>query len=149
MPRRRPFGSVYRRRRRPAQPGGRADYYPGWYLRIRRDGREVVKYAGLNRATALEVLGRYRRESERRELLDELPERASTLRHDQSSHWLLDTPPGSIESCGVRRGKARVAEPCDNPASDWWGWGQRQAWPIEHIGSFLTEALAIGRSAGD
>ena len=76
MPRRRPFGSVYRRRKRPAKPGQRAEYYPGYYIRIRKDGREVTKYAGLQRATAVEVLERYKREAERLELLDELPERA-------------------------------------------------------------------------
>ncbi len=77
MPRRRAVGRVFRRRRTGVGADGkpRTGYYPGFYIRLRRDGRELRQYAGPDRETALEVLGRLRRERARLELLDEEPQR--------------------------------------------------------------------------
>ncbi len=60
MPRRRKFGSVVRRRRRrKGAPGPPADeYFPGWYIRYRRDGREVTRHAGPDRLDAEVFLAR-------------------------------------------------------------------------------------------
>ena len=76
MPRRRSVGSVYRRRRTGKGADGkpRTGYYPGWYMRLRKDGREISRYAGTDRQTALDLLERVRREQDRLELLDEEPQ---------------------------------------------------------------------------
>ena len=75
MPRRRTVGSIFRRRRTGKDANGqpRTGYYPGWYMRLRKGGREIRRYAGPDRQTALDVLERERRERHRLELLDELP----------------------------------------------------------------------------
>ena len=81
MPRRRVFGSVFRRPRSGRNPDGsrRAGHHPGWYVRIRGAGREICRYGGPDRQTAMEVLRKLQREAERRDLLDEEPESDITL----------------------------------------------------------------------
>lgn len=58
-PVRRTVGSVCRRRGTGTDGAGRArtGYYPGWYARLRRNGREISRYAGPDRQKAVEVLG--------------------------------------------------------------------------------------------
>ncbi len=75
MPYRRPFGTLYRRRRRGKKSDGspQTGYHPGFYVRITRGGRTIERYAGPNRKTAGEYLDRLRTEADRRELLGEEP----------------------------------------------------------------------------
>jgi len=77
MPTRRPFGSILRRRRKGQRPDGtpHEGFHPGFYVRIRLHGREVTRYGGPDRRTALDFLERLRREQDRLALLSEHPER--------------------------------------------------------------------------
>jgi len=63
MPARRPFGSVLRRRKTGRAKDGtkRTGFHPGWYVRYRRSGKEVTRYAGADRASAEAYLERLRR----------------------------------------------------------------------------------------
>jgi len=71
---RRQVGSVFRRRLPGKGPGGKPRYAPGFYVRLRRRGREIRRYAGPDRATALGVLEGLTREMDREDLLGEVPE---------------------------------------------------------------------------
>lgn len=75
MPRRRAFGYVYRRYQR--LPDGNGGFVRveknGWYVRIRAGGRNIVRYAGSDRETAVDFANRLARESDRKELLGEHP----------------------------------------------------------------------------
>ena len=53
---RRPVGTAYRRRLPAMRPGGRPRYSRGWYVRLRRHGKEYREYGGPDKETALEVL---------------------------------------------------------------------------------------------
>ena len=66
---------MYRRKRRGNGPDGKplTGCYPGWYVRLRRNGREIRRKGGPDRKTALEVLEKLLREQDRLELLDEQP----------------------------------------------------------------------------
>jgi len=74
MPRRRVFGSVLRRTRQGAAAllPGAARFYPGWYARVRHRRKEIIRYAGADRATALAYLKKLQSDIERRELLGEI-----------------------------------------------------------------------------
>ena len=75
LPRRRSVGRVYRRKRQGTGANGKplTGYYRGWYVRLRRYGREIRRYGGPDRKTAIELLERLIREQDRLELLDEEP----------------------------------------------------------------------------
>jgi integrase len=66
---------VFRRKRTGTGPDGkpRTGFFPGWYVRLRKDGREYIRKGGSDRGTALEVLQKLIREQERLDLLDEQP----------------------------------------------------------------------------
>ena len=73
MAHRRTFARVFRRRctRADGQGGVISGLRPGWYVRVRRGGKEFVRFAGLERDTAVTFAHRLARESDRRDLLDE------------------------------------------------------------------------------
>lgn len=73
MAARRSFGSVFRRRKsgRARTGAKRTGYHPGWYVRYRRGGEEVTRYAGTDRASAQAYLERLRTRFEREEVLGE------------------------------------------------------------------------------
>lgn len=73
MPRRQ-VGSVGRRRLPGKGPGGKPRYAPGFYVRLRRRGRDIRRYGGPDRATALALLERLQREIDREDLLGEVKE---------------------------------------------------------------------------
>ena len=73
MPRRQ-VGSVFRRRLPGKGPGGKPRYAPGFYVRLRRRGRDLRCFGGSDRATALALLERLQRESDREDLLGEVLE---------------------------------------------------------------------------
>lgn len=79
MAARRPYGSVFRRRLPGRGPGGKPRYSPGWYVRVRRAGREVRRFGGADRDTALALLEVLRRQQDRERLLGEAPESDTTL----------------------------------------------------------------------
>ena len=79
MARRRATGSIYRRRLPGRGPDGRPRYAKGWYIRLRRHGRDVRRYGGPDRQTAREVLRRMEREIDREHLLGEHPEQNLTF----------------------------------------------------------------------
>lgn len=79
MARRRATGSIYRRRLPGQGPDGRPRYAKGWYVRLRRHGRDVRRYGGPDRQTAREVLRRMEREIDREHLLGEHPEQDLTF----------------------------------------------------------------------
>ena len=74
MAHRRQVGYVFRKRRPGVlSPGEKATYHPGWYVRIRRAGKELLRYGGQDRATAMEFLRRLQRDMEQMELLGQTP----------------------------------------------------------------------------
>ena len=79
MPSTRPQGSVFRRRLPGLGPGGRPRLTAGWYVRIRRAGQEIRRYAGPDRATALALLKTLERRLEREILLGESPQTDATF----------------------------------------------------------------------
>src|SRR5688572_17206385 len=78
MPSRRVFGSVFRRRL-PPTPGGRPQFRPGWYVRVSRGAKELTRYGGADRQTAVDYLQKLQRDLERQELLHEQPANAKTF----------------------------------------------------------------------
>ncbi len=75
MPRRRPFGHVFRRRRSFKDADGtvRSEFRHGYYVRFRVAGREVTRFAGADWDTAIEYAHRLTREGDRQDLLGEQP----------------------------------------------------------------------------
>jgi integrase len=73
MAHRRSFGYVHRRRDYSgnAKGTGVAKYKPGWYVRLRIGRRTVERFAGTDRATAVEFANRLARQSARQNLLGE------------------------------------------------------------------------------
>lgn len=58
---------------------GRSRYFPGFYVRLRRHGKDIRRYGGPDRQTALGVLERLKREMDREELLGEAQESETTF----------------------------------------------------------------------
>lgn len=81
MPRRRAFGYILRRRLPVRAPDGtvRREFKPGYYVRFRKGGRDVVRYAGNDFDTAVVYVQRLSRAAERKELLGEFPRSEATF----------------------------------------------------------------------
>lgn len=79
MPSRRPFGSIRRRRLAGLGPGGKPRYAPGFYVRVRRGGKDIRRYGGADKDTARAYLDLLQRQLDREHLLGESPQNNTTF----------------------------------------------------------------------